>query len=164
MWSLLYGGAHSVHYAYYPRAWRVPPTLAEWLVRTTVVLGLLPTLLLMVGVTRGGIDVVRQVFRTGRRDDWSAQLLLVIAAGGYLTFVALYGYRYRDFATMKALFICPAALAFLTSFARELERPGGPRRAKYLEAAYASTWLLCGAYIADVGTLVYWLVSQTTVR
>ena len=124
----------------------MPQTLAEWLVRTTVVLGLLPTLLLMVGVTRGGIDVVRQVFRTARRDDWSAQLLLVIASGGYLAFIALYGYRYRDFATMKALFICPAALAFLTSFARELERPGGPGRAKCLEAAYASTWLLAGGH------------------
>ena len=67
--------------------------------------------------------MVRQAFRTVRRDDWTAQLMLVMAVGGYLTFVALYGYRYRDFATMKAIFICPAALALLTSFAASSNGP-----------------------------------------
>ena len=162
MWSLLYGGAHSVHYAYYPRSWRIRQVLAEWLVRTTVVLGLLPTMVLTIGLTRGGVDLARQAFRRDRPHDWSADLLLALAAAGYLAFVAVYGYRYRDFATMKAIFVCPGALAFLTFLVRELERPGGQWRTKCLKTAYASAWLLCAAYVADVGALVYALARHTT--
>ena len=129
LWSLLYGGAHSVHYAYYPPAWRVPQGLAERVVRTIVLLALLPTMVLVIGLVRGALYAARQTLRAVRHPDWSADVLLILTAGGYLAFVALYGYRYRDFATMKAIFICPAALALLTSFARELERPGGQGRA-----------------------------------
>jgi hypothetical protein len=161
LWSLLYGGAHSVHYAYYPPAWRVPQGLAERLVRTTVLLALLPTMVLAIGLVRGAFDAARESLSTVRRPDWSADLLLVVTAGGYLGFVALYGYRYRDFATMKAIFICPAVLAFLMSFARELERRGGQVRSTFLTTAYVSSWLLCGAYVADVGTLLYWLSRNT---
>src|SRR6185436_14972811 len=76
LWSLLYGGAHSVHYAYYPPAWRVPQGLAERLVRITVLLALLPTMVLVIGLARGALDAASQGLRTVRRPDWSADLLL----------------------------------------------------------------------------------------
>jgi hypothetical protein len=54
---------------------------------------------------------------------------------------------------MKAIFVCPAALAFLTWFLRELERPA----TLFSSVARASAWLLCVAYALDVGALIYWL-------
>lgn len=157
MWSLVYGGSHSVHYAYYPPTWQLPPALAGWLVRIAIVFGLLPTLVLVVGLMRGGIDVVRHAFQSARPRDWNADLLLALAAAGYLAFVAVYGYRFRDFATMKAIFVSPAALAYLTLFVRELERPSSRAYGRFINAARASAWLLCAVYIVDVGALIYWL-------
>ena len=159
MWSLLYGGTHSVHYAYFPPTWQLPPERATWLVRLTLLCALLPTLVLMIGVTRGGIDSVTRAFHATQRNR-NADMMLVLAATGHLAFVAVYGYRYRDFATMKAIFVCPAALGFLTWFVRELERPATGAYGFFMKAARASAWLLCLAYAVDVGALIYWLAVR----
>jgi hypothetical protein len=160
MWSLLYGTGNSVQYAYYPVAWRAPQATAEWLVRSVVVLALLPTIALAVGVVRGAAQLVRQVFAAVRPMDWHGDLLLALSAVGYLGFVALYGSRYRDFATMKAMFVCPGAVAYLVSFARELDG-AGRRTPGWLKTSVAtSAVLLCAAYAADISVLVSGLLSS----
>jgi hypothetical protein len=129
-------------------------------VRSTVVLALLPTIVLAIGIARGGGDVLRGLLLPAPPRGFGADLLLLVTAVGYVAFVAVYGYRFRDYATMKGIFVCPGALAFLTWLVREFERPGNELRAKALKVAYASTWALCAAYLADTGTLVYWLIHQ----
>jgi hypothetical protein len=124
LWSLLYGGANSVHFAYYPESWRLHPVTAAWMVRVVLVLALLPAFVMMVGMTRGTVAVAREALRPNRGYDSASRLLLALTGVGALAFVIVYGYRYRDFATMKAVFVCPAVLAYAFWFGKELQRTG----------------------------------------
>jgi hypothetical protein len=160
LWSLLYGGANSVHFAYYPESWRLPTGIASWMVRVVLVLALLPAFLMAAGMTRGAVAVTREALRPARGSDWASRLLFALAAFGTLAFIVVYGYRYRDFATMKAIFICPAVLAYVFWFGREVQRRGRPFAAAVRRAAFVSAVLLCFAYVADVGLLLYWLWSN----
>lgn len=155
-WSLLYGGTHALQYPYYPEAWRVDRPLADWLVRAALVLGLLPGFVLVLGVTRGVVAAVRGL--TGGANGATVVLpdaLLAIAAVGAVAFLAAYGYRYRDFATTKAIFLCPSVLALVAWFCRELDCPGGVWHGKVLlPAARVSAVLLCLTYAVDGALLL----------
>ncbi len=158
MWSLIYGGAHSVHYAYFPRSWRVDTTLAEWIVRGVAVLALLPTTMLACGLLLGIVRITQSIINATSSAVRSGDVLFALTAAGYFAFVAVYGYRYRDFSTMKGIFVCPAALAFTVFLSQALERPGGRVWTGLTRAARASAAALCVAYAADVGVLLWWLL------
>jgi hypothetical protein len=158
MWTLLYGGAHSVHHAYYPGSWRVGTDTAAWLVRLTAVAALVPTALMLWGLARGTGRAIGCAFRRTPSPSWHADVLLAAAAWGSLALIAVYGYRYRDFSTMKAIFVYPAAPAFAAGLVRGLDAASS-RRA-WMPVVVASGAVLALAYAVDVGVLVRWLLVQ----
>jgi len=114
-WTLLYGNFYRVQFHNHPGSWRVLD--ASWshnLARIIFILGVLPTLLLVVGFIQGLSLVVR------RQANWREHALHLLLAGVFLLFVLKYSYDYRDFGNIKPLFLFPAMLSFYFLFARSL--------------------------------------------
>jgi hypothetical protein len=153
-WSLLYGYAHSTHYPYWPETWQSNSAVVLWLTRGIWILALVPTLMLAMGVARAVVRTATDGLSRITPSAWNAEFLLATTAVGYLGFVMLYGYLYRDFSTMKALFIYPAIIPYVVCFARALEWADRRGRGPIQTIAYGSGVLLCVAYLADVTILL----------
>lgn len=155
-WSLMYGTTHSVHYAYYPPSWRTGPARAVWIVRMGLLAALVPTMLMGVGLVRLSLRLIgslRSQWRTPR--EWSPWLLLLLAAAGHVLFAAVYGYRHRDFSTMKGIFLAPAVGAFLAALAVAIDSL--PARTGIRRVAVGAAVVLCLSYGVDVAVLLWQL-------
>jgi hypothetical protein len=129
LWSQLYGRAHFVHFDDWPPSWRVSTLQREWarslvrnLGRLIFLCALFPTVLLMVAWCRQVTCYTRNLSRLGKPQGRLGDWLLNLAGFGYFAFILVYALRYRDYAVMKAIFIFPGLLAFLTLLARECDR------------------------------------------
>jgi hypothetical protein len=128
LWSQLYGRAHFAHFDAWPPSWRLPSDGGQWLTclgrtlgRLIFLCALFPTVLLMVAIGRRGLAALRWLTKAmsprPQLQDW----LLDLAVFGYLAFIVAYSLRLRDYAAMKAIFLFPGLLGFLTLFARECD-------------------------------------------
>jgi hypothetical protein len=159
LWSFVYGSAHSNHYDYYPQSWQSDSASVLWLLRTTWILALIPTALLALGVVRGTLRTAVAGLRRVASTDWSAEVLLAAAAAGYAIFLMAYCYKYRDFATMKPIFLYPAVAAYVAYYAREVDRLDRRGVGVASKVAYGSAILLCVAYVADTAILLIQLLA-----
>jgi len=159
-WSLLYGGAHSFHYEYDPENWRSRNPVVLWLLRAIWVLALIPTAMLAIGLLRGIRQVVNAAFGFVSGIKWNAEFLLAVTALGYIGFAMAYGYRYRDYATMKPIFLYPAMVPFIGYYAGELERVTSRGRRLMGKLAYGSATLLVAAYTTEAAILMGTLFLQ----
>lgn len=160
MWSLFYGGMNSVHYDSWPVSWMSGSRVVNWLLRLIMLLALLPTAVLVAGTVRSMFRVVKEFAARTPRAGWSAEVLMAVTTAGYIAFVMYYGYRYRDFANMKPIFLYPAAVPLMVYCAREFDRVSSFGRRWIPAVAYGSAALLCVAYVADVSILLAHLASM----
>ena len=109
LWSQVYARFNSVHYDHWPRPWRSESGIIQNLTRVALVLALVP----LIATGAGFLVTVRETFRLFS----DPRLLHIAAATAYVLFLVGYTLQYRDFSTMKAIFIMPAtpSLAFFTA-------------------------------------------------
>ena len=157
-WTFMYAGAHSIHFLNFPDSWRTSGTEGFTIARGIFILALLPTALILVGLA---IDVYYFLKGIFGKDS---TMILITSHGlfaltfiGYLLFVALYTYLYRDFSYMKAIFAFPALLTFPYLFLRAAE----PIYAFLSKRVRWSTYILDAAmialllfYVLDAGTMI----------
>jgi hypothetical protein len=157
-WTFMYAGAHSIHFLNFPSAWETTGTEGFTIARGIFILALLPTILILVGLAMEVYLFLKGVFRHG------SALTLATSHGlfactfiGYLLFVAIYTYTYRDFSFMKAIFAFPALLTFPYLFLRAAE----PLYAFLSKRIRWSTYILDASvaallvfYILDAGTMI----------
>jgi hypothetical protein len=160
LWSFMYGSAHSNHYDNYPPTWALSSPGVLWLLRVIWIVALVPTALLVIGTFRGVVRAVADLFASDTPADWSARVLLAVATSGYVAFLMLYTYQYRDFGTMKPIFIYPVIACFMAYFATELERIQARGRTLLSSIAIGSSGLLCVLYVADSTVLLLHLIAQ----
>ena len=157
-WTLLYGRAFSVHFDNWPRTWSTAGDDGFWLSRGIFIFALIPTGLLLIGLAREGWAVLQGIVR---RDAAALQSrcfgLFALVFAGYVAFVALYAFAYRDFPVIKAVFVFPALLAFPLLFLRGAEWlriqpskwPDWGRRIRETGIA-----ILLALFLADITTLI----------
>ena len=121
LWSQVYGRAHVAHFSQHPPSWKNTTAVVLMLTRAILLAALVPTVLLVRGMTRQAFWVARRSQRSGAQPQ-VPEAVLTLAAWGSLAFLVLYSMSYRDFATMKAEFLFPAVLAFAWLFGSELDR------------------------------------------
>ena len=118
----MYAGAHSIHFLNFPDSWTTSGNEGFSIARGIFILALIPTILILIGLAIEGFLLSKGVFK---RDGILVQLtshgLFVWSFFGFLLFVALYTYLYRDFSFMKAIFAFPALLTFPYLFLRAAE-------------------------------------------
>jgi hypothetical protein len=159
LWSFAYASAHSNHFDYYPPSWQLNNPGVLWLLRFIWIVALVPTALLVMGTVRGMLRVAKETFSSSAPPDWCGRVLLAVVTGGYVAFLMLYTYQYRDYGTMKPIFVYTVMAPFMGYFALELERVRS-RGATWAATATASAGLLCLAYVADTLVLLLHLLAQ----
>jgi hypothetical protein len=176
LWSMVYGQAHSAQLMGWPPSWKARSPLALQITRALILLGLVPTVLF----TYGFVAMAREA-TLGRRargrgldaeaDVWPATLLLLVVAVGYLIFIATYSIRFRDYSSMKTIFILPALPAFAAALdvggARLLAwaKRGGSKARRGLgrtviQAVVLAFALLLLGYVADLSVLAAQLADD----
>ncbi|MGD0750044.1 MAG: glycosyltransferase family 39 protein [Anaerolineales bacterium] len=157
-WTFMYAGAHSIHFLNFPPTWKTTGTEGFTIARSIFILALLPTILILLGLAIEGFMLIKGIFK---RDPLLTQLtshgLFVWTFFGFLLFVALYTYLYRDFSFMKAIFAFPALLTFPYLFLRA----GEPIYAILSKRIQWGTYILDASmaallvfYILDAGTMI----------
>ena len=159
LWSQLYGRAHFVHFDAWPPSWEKRHWVVLWLGRLIFIFALFPTVLLLTGMARGCSSTIRWIGNCIKNGEAPlGDLLLNLAAFGYLAFIILYALRYRDFATMKAIFLFPGLLGYLMLFSYECHRFFAQCTSKLARlSAHTALAVLLVLYSADVSALAYQL-------
>jgi len=129
LWSQLYGRAHFARFDAWPPSWRLPSDSGQWVTSLAWTIGrliflcaLFPTVLLIVAIGRRIVAALRWLTKAKSPQPQWQDWLLEFAVFGYITFIVVYSLRLRDFAVMKAIFIFPGLLGFVTLFARECDK------------------------------------------
>lgn len=115
--SLLYGQAHSIHYACFLTDIRSDAPFVRMVTRGIFLFALPLTLLMFVELTRRSLAAVM-----AKAEPGNDSLLLTVTCLGFLAFQVVYAIRYRDFSTVKTIFLMPALPGFIAAFVHGVER------------------------------------------
>ena len=143
LWSRVYAQSHSFRFEAWPPSWSSPSRTVRNLTRLILLLAI-PT----VWIIASGAWTILRV-----REHGPADVLLLLAAAGYLAFVAVYSIRLRDYSSMKQIFIVPALLSFVAMFAAGVERLRASRWVPW-RVVGAVLGLLLAAYLVDAAILI----------
>ena len=144
-WTFMYAGAHSIHFNNFPDTWRTSGTEGFTIARGIFLLALVPTILILIGLIIEGFLLLKGVLRKSPAlTELTSYGLFAWAFFGFLLFVALYSFLYRDFSFMKAIFAFPALLTFPYLFLRAAE----PLYAFFLKRMRWGTYILDASMIA----------------
>ena len=157
LWSQLYGRLHFVHFDRWPPTWQSDSVLVLWIGRAALVLGLVPTAMLLIGLVREGHRSVMVLVGRASSVSSAGALLLTTAAFGSLGFSIVYALTMRDFGFMKTIYVLPCLLGFAWCFARGCEwlrartAPAGPGMPAWFTGNVIA---LCTVYFLDVVALI----------
>jgi hypothetical protein len=158
-WTLLYGRAHSIHFDNWPPPWSTTGSTLFGLSRAIFIFALLPSVLLLIGSLVEAALVLKSILKKDRALAQSTSFgLFVLVFVGYLLFDASFAMVYRDYTTMKAIFIYPALLSFPVLFLGITGKVETIQPAKWSRWIFAVIEAVVGVlallYCADVLTLV----------
>jgi len=160
LWSQLYGRAHFIHFDNWPHSWRALGWITPRIGRLAMLLGLPSLGCLLLGVWVSCRDLHRGFKDGGVRYLGRGERYYPLLVGfGYIAFIVLFSYNYRDFASMKVIYILPGLVAFASLFLRGLDSACDPRftpkivrRSLRLALGY-----LALLYVVDISILLHQL-------
>ena len=122
LWSQLYARTHFLYYDMWPRAWQTNNALILNAGRAILILALLPSFVFLVSVVKRIYLWLKTVLMfkwnlMAKTNDWFFDIFLL----GYVSSIVLFTLGYRDFCSMKAIYIFPALLPFLTLVLKETD-------------------------------------------
>jgi hypothetical protein len=111
LWSQLYGRTNFIYYDNWPVAWQTNNTILFDAGRIIFVLALLPSSLFIMALLKRIYLWFKTVFLLkwtiiAENNDWLFDVFLI----GYISSIILFTMKYRDFCSMKAIYIFPALL------------------------------------------------------
>ena len=152
LWSQLYGRTFFMHFDQWPNSW----VNTDWKIitagRLLIILGIFPLLLFLTGLLKTAKRSFHK-FRKLKRDyfsttnDWIHLLFLFC----FFLFIIKYTYDYRDFSTMKSIFLFPALPVFVKLFMDGFSMISSKRVLKWLLAILGAIVMLS---IYDIGFLI----------
>jgi hypothetical protein len=163
LWSQLYGRYHFVHFDNWPPTWWTDNSIVPWIGRAALVLGLAPTAILLLGILRGGLCITMSLTGRWKCGLTAGDLILVVAAYGFLAFSVAYALRFRDAGALKVIYIFPGLLAFGWCFARGYEMllvRFDPKHSALSAMFNAGVTALCAVYVLDIVTLTARLAKR----
>jgi Dolichyl-phosphate-mannose-protein mannosyltransferase len=161
LWTDVYASANSVHFYNFPDSWHTPPDFD--ISRGIFILALLPVTLLLYGVVSGWIYLLKGIF--GALNNLLVNRsygLFDIVFIGYIVFIVVLALQYRDFSTMKAIYIYPAAFSFLVLFLEALIIFDNLilKQSKWITILFeAVIVLLIGLYVTDIFQMIVHLYN-----
>lgn len=117
LWSQLYGRTFFMHYDQFPGTWSTTNPKIIMPGRLMMLLALAPLSMLLIGFLKELKLFIINILNLSRNYfAMEVNWMYLIFISGYLLFMIKYTYDYRDFATMKSIFIFPALPAFIKLF------------------------------------------------
>jgi hypothetical protein len=116
LWSQLYGRAHFVHFDMWPPGWQTSSRLVQIMGRGIFLLALLPSLFMVVGVVKTIISVIQDIYKKIKYKTilkFNPKWIYFVVIISNILFIFVYTIQYRDFSSMKVIFVFPGLLAFL---------------------------------------------------
>lgn len=164
LWTQLYGRAHTVHFDNHPSSWSTTGDQGFTISRIIYILALLPTALLLIGIVREIVLVLRSIIRRDENLTMATNYGLTAATfSGVILFILLYALLYRDFAVMKVIFIYPALITFPLLFMGAFEqiKKFSAKLSRILHIVFG-VWVvaLFGFYIVDIVTMIILIYSR----
>jgi hypothetical protein len=117
LWSQLYGRTFFLHFDQHPKAWA---SLNKTLIkagRAMLALALVPLAFFLLGYWQGMFRTAKNFFL--RKADYfinETEWLHVVFSTVFFLFIIKYTADYRDFSTMKSIFVFPAIPSFIALF------------------------------------------------
>ena len=161
LWTDVYASANSLHFYNSPDSWHTPPDFD--ISRGIFILALLPVTLLLFGVVSGWIYLLKGIFGPLSNLLFTRSYgLFDIVFIGYIIFIVVLALQYRDFSTMKAIYIYPAVLSFSVLFLEALIVFDNfiLKRIKWITILFEVLIVfLIGLYITDVFQMIVHLYN-----
>ena len=152
LWSQLYGRTFFMHFDQWPNSW----VNTDWKIitagRLLIILGIFPLFLFLAGVLKTVRRSLHELRKEKRNyfsigNEWIYPLILFC----FLLFIIKYTYDYRDFSTMKSIFLFPALPVFIKFLMDGFSIIKSKRVLNWLLAIIGAIVLLS---IYDIGFLV----------
>lgn len=105
LWSQMYGRAYSIHFPYWPPSWVNTDIYVTYLTRIILIFALMPTAIFLTGF-------IRAIFRL----DFEVNLMFLLISVSFVAMIIVLSYIYRDFSSMKAIYIYPALICLVYFF------------------------------------------------
>jgi hypothetical protein len=152
LWSQLYGRTFFVHFDQHPGTWATTEVKVVWVGRALLFLGLAPLTLFLIGCYLSCRDMLRFIIKKNKSGMFESiswiHFVLIVAC---LFFIVKYTYDYRDFATMKSIFVFPVLASVIYLFMRGFEKIKSEFVSKIFSAAIIALVFLS---IADINLLI----------
>lgn len=123
LWSMQYGQFISTHFEQWPESWQNTTPVMQWTTRTLFVLGLPIPVFMLYGIWLTLIDTLNKIRRKGvvttffSTCHWSYLMITGIFYVSLIRFVLIY----REFTSMKFIYITPITLFLLYFFGQGLD-------------------------------------------
>jgi hypothetical protein len=155
LWTELYGNAFFAQFECWPPSWIMTNWYIPDLGRTLFVLSLLPLFFLIVGIFMYCNRLYRFIATRGLTGHLtSLEWVLPFGALLYLVFIIAYTWLYRDYSTMKPIFIYPAILCFVKLMLDGMTFVAGKSKRLFVVGIYPLLTVLSALYVVDIGTLI----------
>jgi Dolichyl-phosphate-mannose-protein mannosyltransferase len=159
LWAQLYGGANFAHFSEWPNSWQAYWPLILDIGRCIFILALFPT---MAGALWFIIFWIKKFLDFIFKGEFEEESWIhIFMLTGYLAFVGIYAWEYRDFTTMKAIFIFPALISIVFFVSRGLEACFNRLRSAAMHLLMqAGLGILVILYIMDISYLILQLAHD----
>lgn len=153
LWSQLHGRAHFIFFSMWPPTWQTENAIILNMGRVILALALIPALFLLVPVFRRIGAWFNAIIRNRfdfiiNSNDWIFDVFFL----AYICSLICYTLSYREFNTMKAIYIFPALLSAVFLFSSEIERVYKHKRLVVLLSLFFG--LLLVLYILNITCLI----------
>jgi len=123
LWSQLYGRTFFLHFDQFPGTWASTDKKVLLVGKILLVLGLVPLGIFLFGCYHACRDILRFIIKKNKSGmienlSWMHFVFIVSC----LLFIVKYTYDYRDFATMKSIFVFPVLLSVISLFMHGFEK------------------------------------------
>jgi hypothetical protein len=155
LWSSLYGRTLFMQFDEWPPSWQTKAPVALFFGRILIALGIIPLLLFLWGFYKGIVGFFKGILKTPkeylREDNNYLHLGITIA---FMAAIVKYSYDYRDFSTMKSIYLFPGLISYIKLFSDGYTAIKWPVLLKSINIILV---IIIAFSIADIGHLIYQL-------
>jgi hypothetical protein len=160
LWTQLYARTHFIHFDQHPPSWKCTSTFILTIGRCILALSVFHLLLTLVGLVKNIGNVCISIYKQKAgyflsQTDW----MFLLFFGIFIAMILKMTYDYRNFFTMKSIYLFPIILTFLKFFADGCDwliRKADSKRFNHIVYGWCAAVL--GLYITDMLHLFFQLM------
>jgi hypothetical protein len=153
LWSQMYGRTVFMHFDQWPIGWQTHSPYIMTVGRILIITGIIPLAFFLLGLTTGCFAFAKKLLQRDRAYFAAPeQYLHVPVILAFLASSVFYTYNYRDFSSMKSIYIFPGLLAYLKAFTDAFILLKSRKALFFVKSVFMLVILLS---IADITYVIY---------